>query len=882
MKKSLLSFILVFSMIMSLVTPFAFISVAEEQGDEILGSTEDNPVVCDTFAELKTALESDTIEYVKLTTLAEGGLLPAFKGAPDAAITVIGTKHLTIDGTPTFSGHAMTNIKSFILVNGDLSVGGTGTLTYCHGNQNGVLSAFYMKNSDARLSFREGDYTINATALQGDDKVSYGRAIYTEAGMLSIYGGKFHGAVNDHGSTVMSKSWYAVEVVNESEVFINGGEFKTNVVYPAAVRGGGLNVGLDDETGSWIELRGGTFYGINSKDGSTTVSNYLKSADRGYTIQYSSIYYNDDTSVPFNGDTLWRTPYTVATNTYHKITVLDLETALQFTFRYPAVPKSSSELYNVVAGDDVRFRFSNAELSEEFTSRGFYVLKQMVIYDYSASPFVSKSADNTGAAALQMTYAFANPGSGVVGECVSMFHDDYKSTDKNGTPREKEIFNKIEDIYVKVNDPADYGVAAVLPELTVKPPVVGDLIFGTNEDPEYTDNVTWETNWYYENEDGDRTLVDLSNETFKAGELYECEIVFTAKDGFYIPMKSVCNLNGADLNEYAQTDYGITTATYTKYFRPMVDEAHLTVVQPPIVGDPHTVVPVVEGTDEYGVTVATRWKKNGNFYVGTIEAGVTYSAYIQVSVKGGAGYSFTDDAEVTVNGYTVPEGNFDSNRRKFTYEVEFVATEKCTVNYVPGDADGEASVYSSFIGEEITLIDNPYTAPDGMQFKAWSIDGASYDEGDVYTVTGDTEITAVWEEKTCYVLYDSTNGDPLQGFNYPVGKPVLLADNIFPAPEGKVFAGWLIGDDIYAEGAEYTFTEDVMVYAVWKDASTPGDVNRDTMINLSDVSLTLKHIAKWDVEMDMDAADVNDDTNVNLSDISLLLKYIAKWDVVLK
>jgi len=59
-------------------------------------------------------------------------------------------------------------------------------------------------------------------------------------------------------------------------------------------------------------------------------------------------------------------------------------------------------------------------------------------------------------------------------------------------------------------------------------------------------------------------------------------------------------------------------------------------------------------------------------------------------------------------------------------------------------------------------------------------------------------------------------------------------------------------------------------------------VNRDTNINLADVSLMLKYIAKWDVEMDTDAADVTGEGKINLGDVSLMLKYIAKWDVVLK
>ncbi len=63
---------------------------------------------------------------------------------------------------------------------------------------------------------------------------------------------------------------------------------------------------------------------------------------------------------------------------------------------------------------------------------------------------------------------------------------------------------------------------------------------------------------------------------------------------------------------------------------------------------------------------------------------------------------------------------------------------------------------------------------------------------------------------------------------------------------------------------------------------TPGDVTGEGKINLADVSLILKYIAKWDVELNTSAADVTADGKVNLADVSLLLKYIAKWDVTLK
>ncbi len=64
-------------------------------------------------------------------------------------------------------------------------------------------------------------------------------------------------------------------------------------------------------------------------------------------------------------------------------------------------------------------------------------------------------------------------------------------------------------------------------------------------------------------------------------------------------------------------------------------------------------------------------------------------------------------------------------------------------------------------------------------------------------------------------------------------------------------------------------------------ASAPawnGDANGDGKINLSDVSVILKHIAKWQIEIDP-LADFDENGKVNLNDASLVLKYIAKWNV---
>lgn len=86
--------------------------------------------------------------------------------------------------------------------------------------------------------------------------------------------------------------------------------------------------------------------------------------------------------------------------------------------------------------------------------------------------------------------------------------------------------------------------------------------------------------------------------------------------------------------------------------------------------------------------------------------------------------------------------------------------------------------------------------------------------------------------------------------------------------DGKVFntclfCGEKTGDEI--------ITDDV-VY---------GDSNGDGAVDLSDVTLLLKHLASWEVEIDNKSADVNADGDVNLADATLLLKHLAGWDVVL-
>lgn len=74
-------------------------------------------------------------------------------------------------------------------------------------------------------------------------------------------------------------------------------------------------------------------------------------------------------------------------------------------------------------------------------------------------------------------------------------------------------------------------------------------------------------------------------------------------------------------------------------------------------------------------------------------------------------------------------------------------------------------------------------------------------------------------------------------------------------------------------GTGYDYTD------IYSEAYTPGDADGNGACNISDVSLLLKYVAKWDVTLQKISADVVPDGIINLSDVTATLKYIAKWNI---
>ena len=157
-------------------------------------------------------------------------------------------------------------------------------------------------------------------------------------------------------------------------------------------------------------------------------------------------------------------------------------------------------------------------------------------------------------------------------------------------------------------------------------------------------------------------------------------------------------------------------------------------------------------------------------------------------------------------------GEYDavSNTTVLKFVHESAAPATYTVSF---DANGGTGTMADVTGisGEYTLPANGFTAPDGKQFKAWSVGGVEKAVGDKITVTANTTVTAVWEAVEYNVTV--TGGTASVGAGTPItkatmGTTVTLTANA--APTDMVFDKWeVISGSITladANSATTTFT----------------------------------------------------------------------------
>ncbi len=254
---------------------------------------------------------------------------------------------------------------------------------------------------------------------------------------------------------------------------------------------------------------------------------------------------------------------------------------------------------------------------------------------------------------------------------------------------------------------------------------------------------------------------------------------------------------------------------------------------------------------------------NNHYYLGE-KVTVSYTApvttyTVSFNANGGTG-TMVDVTDISGE-YTLPENGFTAPAGKqfkawSVGGVEKAVGDKITVTAnttvtavwedipvvtytVSFDANGGTGSMADVTGVsgEYTLPANGFTAPDGKQFKAWSVGGVEKAAGDKITVTANTTVTAVWEAIEYNVTV--TGGTASVGAGTPItkatmGTTVTLTANA--APSGKVFDKWeVVSGGITladANSATTTFTMpagEVSVKATYKAAPHTHTFDQETI-----------------------------------------------------
>ena len=170
------------------------------------------------------------------------------------------------------------------------------------------------------------------------------------------------------------------------------------------------------------------------------------------------------------------------------------------------------------------------------------------------------------------------------------------------------------------------------------------------------------------------------------------------------------------------------------------------------------------------------------------------------------------DANSATTTFTMPASSVSV---KATYKDKPVTTY--TVSFAANGGTGAMADVTGISGE-YTLPENGFTAPDGKQFKAWSVDGVEKAVGGKITVTANTTVTAIWEPipVTEYTITFNVNGGSGTIPSQTTSGQKLSSLPTATHSGSYSFVGWYTA----ASGGTqittaYTFSADTTVYAHW-------------------------------------------------------------------
>ncbi|MBR5301687.1 MAG: InlB B-repeat-containing protein [Clostridia bacterium] len=240
------------------------------------------------------------------------------------------------------------------------------------------------------------------------------------------------------------------------------------------------------------------------------------------------------------------------------------------------------------------------------------------------------------------------------------------------------------------------------------------------------------------------------------------------------------------------------------------------------------------------VTAVAHWKEAAPvIYTITFDADGGMGSMDAVTVEAGSSYT------LPACGFQTPINNefkaWNVNGAEYNIGDTITVTGDVTVKpvwkwieyTVTFDAQGGTGTMEPvkvLAGTDFTVPICEFEAPEFMLFSAWVVDdelsAGRYNAGDVITVFGDITLKAGWAKSERKITYKSSDEPDAQIYEVAIngGDAHTLLNNMFTAPEGKIFRCWLFPvPPMFTEveehdpGAEFTrVNADLTFIAAWE------------------------------------------------------------------
>ena len=152
---------------------------------------------------------------------------------------------------------------------------------------------------------------------------------------------------------------------------------------------------------------------------------------------------------------------------------------------------------------------------------------------------------------------------------------------------------------------------------------------------------------------------------------------------------------------------------------------------------------------------------------------------------------------------------------------------ECTITFNAGGGSGSMDSVTVKAGTNYILPECGFTAPDDQEFNAWEIGGMEYEVGNSYTVNGDTEIKALWENSvitpTTYNVTVNNDGNGTASANPHTAAAGTTITLTAKANRGYHFKEWqVISGGVAIKDDKFLMPNDnVEVRAIFEEDAPP-------------------------------------------------------------